>query len=83
MSYTELMRRIAARAHEVPCLTSPAPQAWTAEHDDEQRVAARACHQCPLLDNCRRYALTHAEEGGVWGALTEAQRRQHHRDHAA
>ena len=81
--YTTLMRQIAHRGPEVPCLASPTPELWTAEADTDQRAAARACHQCPLLHQCRQYALTQQETGGVWGGMTEAERRQYHRDHAA
>lgn len=30
---------------------------------------------CPVLDECREYALRHGEKFGVWGGLSERERR--------
>ncbi len=62
------------------------PNAWTnvffpvethgGRHDD--RVAERArhiCAGCPAADACGRYALAHRIPDGVWGGLTERNRR--------
>ena len=40
-----------------------------------QRRAAEICSQCPVLMNCRADALDNRVEFGVWGGLTERQRR--------
>lgn len=46
-----------------------------------QRRAVRICRgfvsggrECPVLEECRRYALDHEERYGVWGGMTEAER---------
>ncbi len=54
-------------------------------HPDGERGAARAlradrakaiCRRCPVLEQCRQYALVTREPYGVWGGLTEEERRQ-------
>lgn len=41
----------------------------------EQRRVASVCEGCPVLLRCRAEALDHQMEFGVWGGLTERQRR--------
>ncbi|AZA12294.1 WhiB family transcriptional regulator [Corynebacterium gerontici] len=41
----------------------------------EQRQAATICDGCPVLMQCRADALDNRVEFGVWGGLTERQRR--------
>jgi WhiB family redox-sensing transcriptional regulator len=39
--------------------------------------ARAVCGRCPVLEECRRWALDQGPElQGVWGGLTEADRRQ-------
>lgn len=40
-----------------------------------QRHAAAICRQCPVMMQCRADALDNRVEFGVWGGLTERQRR--------
>jgi WhiB family transcriptional regulator, redox-sensing transcriptional regulator len=37
--------------------------------------AAKVCQRCPILPECRSWALSRHEEFGVWGGLTPRQRR--------
>ena len=37
--------------------------------------AKALCHTCPVLEQCRQWALDFGEEAGVWGALSEDERR--------
>ena len=39
-----------------------------------ERAAKRVCAQCPVLAQCRAYALETREPYGVWGGLTEDER---------
>ena len=39
-------------------------------------AAKRLCAQCPVLKVCRDYALANEEEYGVWGGLSEAERKR-------
>lgn len=54
-------------------------------HPDGERGSARArragaakaiCGSCPVLEECRRHALAVREPYGVWGGLTEEERRE-------
>lgn len=39
-----------------------------------EMTAQYVCNQCPLLNECRAYALEHEELWGVWGALSRNDR---------
>ncbi|RDI63342.1 WhiB family transcriptional regulator [Nocardia pseudobrasiliensis] len=41
--------------------------------------AKQICHTCPVLAQCRTYALRVREPYGVWGAMTEAEREKYTR----
>ncbi|MFD9669519.1 WhiB family transcriptional regulator [Rhodococcus sp. NPDC059968] len=41
--------------------------------------ARRICQDCPVLGRCREHALAMGEPYGVWGGMTEADRRRHAR----
>ncbi|WP_162237328.1 WhiB family transcriptional regulator, partial [Aeromicrobium sp. Leaf272] len=34
------------------------------------------CARCPVIEQCREHALTVQEPYGVWGGLSEAERRE-------
>lgn len=36
--------------------------------------AKRICQSCPVLEECREYALAHREPYGVWGGMSEEER---------
>jgi hypothetical protein len=55
---------------------------------DEERARARAarearaqqiCQDCPVLTACREHALSTDESYGIWGGMTENDRRRHAR----
>ena len=39
-------------------------------------AAKRVCRRCPVVRDCARYALASGERYGVWGGMTEAERRR-------
>ncbi|MDA8281286.1 MAG: WhiB family transcriptional regulator [Actinomycetota bacterium] len=45
--------------------------------DYQQRLAAAKaiCRVCPVRGECRTWAVTHSNELGVWGGLTDRERR--------
>ena len=47
-----------------------------AERRRRIRKAIGICEQCPVRQLCRRYALENGEKFGVWGGLTETERRR-------
>lgn len=42
---------------------------------NQARVAKRICLECPIMRECRNWALSRGEEFGVWGGLSEKDRR--------
>lgn len=57
-------------------------------HPDEERGTARrirqqrarqVCSECPVLEACRAFALDSQQHYGIWGGLTEEDRRKHQR----
>jgi WhiB family redox-sensing transcriptional regulator len=43
--------------------------------NDDARLAKRICAECPVAKECLTYALGAREPWGVWGGLTEQERR--------
>jgi WhiB family redox-sensing transcriptional regulator len=41
---------------------------------DRDAAAKAVCASCPVMQECRRHALTVREPYGVWGGLTEDER---------
>ena len=44
--------------------------------DAREKEAKTFCARCPVVDECREYALDTREEHGVWGGLNERERRR-------
>ena len=38
--------------------------------------AKAVCATCPVIEPCRNHAVTNVEPAGVWGGLTERERRR-------
>jgi len=49
----------------------------------DARPAIRACNGCDVRDQCLDYAVSQQIEIGVWGGLTERQRRAYTRQRLA
>jgi WhiB family redox-sensing transcriptional regulator len=43
----------------------------------EAREAIRVCERCPVRQQCLEYAVDNDMDLGVWGGLTERQRRSY------
>lgn len=52
------------------------PDAWFPEKGASPRDAKRICATCPVAADCLEYAMRNRERWGVWGGLTERERRQ-------
>lgn len=46
------------------------------ERRERERVAKAVCARCPVRSLCREYALRTREPHGIWGGLTEHDRRR-------
>ena len=51
-----------------------APESRSAREAREARAKA-ICRSCPVREECLAYALEIAEPHGIWGGLSEAERR--------
>jgi WhiB family transcriptional regulator, redox-sensing transcriptional regulator len=55
------------------------PPARLERREEKRRREARAkeiCGTCPVREPCREYALQIKEQHGIWGGMTENERRQ-------
>lgn len=50
------------------------PELFFPEKGGNPRDAKRVCVGCPVIEECREYALKHNERFGVWGGLSERAR---------
>lgn len=51
------------------------PELFFPEKGGATSGAKALCRSCPVKDECLNYALTHDERFGVWGGLSERERR--------
>lgn len=67
----------ATRAYDwlavAPCKADPDAMFATTDHGIEDAKAV--CRRCTAVDRCLQWALDTGEEHGVWGGLSEAERR--------
>ncbi|GLZ34852.1 transcriptional regulator WhiB [Lentzea sp. NBRC 105346] len=52
------------------------PDAFYPDKGGSTVWAKRVCGNCPVRAECLEHALQHNEKHGVWGGLTERQRRR-------
>lgn len=45
------------------------------EVGESTRPAKEVCHRCPVRERCLEYAMANGEKFGVWGGLSEKERR--------
>ncbi|MFF8290461.1 WhiB family transcriptional regulator [Streptomyces sp. NPDC016309] len=51
------------------------PDAFFPEKGESTRTAKETCMACEVRVQCLDYALSHGEQYGVWGGLSEKERR--------
>lgn len=59
------------------------PEAFFPEKGGSTREAKKMCLGCPVRSECLEYALSNDERYGIWGGLSERERRRLKRDIAA
>ncbi|SEE98401.1 WhiB family transcriptional regulator [Ruania alba] len=52
------------------------PEAFFPEKGGSTREAKRVCVSCDVRAECLEYALAHDERFGIWGGLSERERRK-------
>lgn len=52
------------------------PEAYFPEKGGSTREAKQVCRACPVRPNCLEWALIHDVRFGVWGGLSERERRK-------
>jgi WhiB family redox-sensing transcriptional regulator len=52
------------------------PEAFFPEKGGSTREAKRVCGGCEVRSECLEYALAHDERFGIWGGLSERERRK-------
>ncbi len=56
------------------------PEAFFPEKGGSTREAKRICSGCDVRAECLEYALAHDERFGIWGGLSERERRRLRRE---
>jgi hypothetical protein len=52
------------------------PEAFFPEKGGSTREAKRICESCEVRDECLSYALENDERFGIWGGMSEMERRR-------
>jgi WhiB family redox-sensing transcriptional regulator len=73
----------AALAAGGACRTAADPDLWFADDLQDQAAAVAVCRACPVRALCGAWALDTGQLYGIWGGLTEAERRQGQRGQRA
>ena len=68
-------RHKAACRFEDPELFFPPAPAGSGASKKQTEEAKNICRQCEVKDECLHWALTNDQEAGVWGGLSEDERR--------
>jgi WhiB family redox-sensing transcriptional regulator len=59
------------------------PDLWFAVGAMEHKQAKRICRECPVQSQCLAYAMDAPVDHGIWGGLTERERRRFRRQAGA
>lgn len=62
-------------AEEARCLNAD-PDIFFPEKGGSTREAKRICGECPVRAECLDYALASEERFGIWGGMSERERRK-------
>lgn len=56
------------------------PDLFFPERGEPTNAAKEVCAGCPVSDECLEFALSTVERHGIWGGMSERQRREHRGD---
>lgn len=68
--------------HDLAACQYTDPDAFFVEKGQSTNAAKRVCAACEVRAECLEYALANGEKWGVWGGLSEQERRRIRRDRA-
>ena len=57
------------------------PEAFFPEKGSSPRDATRVCAQCEVREQCLKWAIDHDERFGIWGGMSERERRRYRKEH--
>ena len=80
MSLDDLFGAAEQEWQEQALCAQTAPEAFFPEKGGSTREAKRICQACAVRDECLEYALLNDERFGIWGGLSERERRRLKRD---
>lgn len=79
-AFVEISKGAACRKDGVPpeyfFPEPPSTPTGPNKDDYEQAIAREYCHGCEVRSPCLEYALTNRIDYGVWGGMTEQERRR-------
>lgn len=76
MGIEELIAAVEVDWQERALCAQTDPEAFFPEKGGSTREAKRICQGCEVRDECLEYALEHDERFGIWGGLSERERRR-------
>ena len=56
------------------------PELFFPKRGESTRVAKEFCSQCKAQEHCLEYSILNAEKFGIWGGLSERERRKIRKD---
>lgn len=59
------------------------PEAFFPEKGGSTRDAKRVCARCEVRQECLQWAIEHDERFGIWGGMSERERRRYKKEHRA
>lgn len=74
--FDELFETIEDQWQERALCAQTDPEAFFPEKGGSTREAKRICLGCEVRDECLEYALANDERFGIWGGLSERERRR-------
>ena len=58
------------------CAKHPDPNIHYPEKSNSSKKGKKQCSECPVIQLCREYALLNGEIYGIWGGMSEGERRK-------
>ncbi len=74
--FDEMFESIEEQWQERALCAQTDPEAFFPEKGGSTREAKRICMGCEVRDECLEYALANDERFGIWGGLSERERRR-------